>query len=49
MAIKLVRRKSSIFRDNKKKPRVVKWLFVTLFLTAVTAYAYSEDVLARVF
>lgn len=49
MAIKLVKRKSDIFRENKKTPKVIKWLAVVLFLTAATAYAYSEDVFARMF
>ncbi|MBD3821137.1 MAG: hypothetical protein JXR47_08665 [Thiotrichales bacterium] len=49
MAVKLVKRKSNIFRENKKTPVVLKWLFVTVFLTAATAYAYSEDVLAKMF
>lgn len=49
MAIKLVKRKSDIFREPKKSPKVIKWLALMVFLTAASAYAYSEDVFARMF
>lgn len=49
MAMKIVKRRSNIFRENKKTPGIVKFLFVAALLSAATAYAYSADVLAKMF